>query len=281
MSATTEPMPHTAHVFHPKLALFIAEDRARAILGSANMTRGGFERNLELGSAIDLHPQAVPDPSSYHCSITSGVRCAVKPGDELTCLERIAVALGEVIDQSSAEPESSPHICCTTMSAPLWDQLLAKLPHRILRRAAIISPFFEPDTTAGETEDPPSNWRRLQFSTDCFPTFEFETNSEEKPALFFSRRTAEPPPCPLPNSKLGAKAGSPGPHLATSDDARRLHGKLIVLEGSGKSGREPFLVALHGSPNFSSAPSSRLHQGERGTGGVDPTAHIEAALPRL
>ena len=41
--------------------------------------------------------------------------------------------------------------------------------------------------------------------------------------------------------------------LATSDDARRLHGKLLVLEGTGKKGREPFLIALHGSPNFTSA----------------------------
>src|SRR5262249_62305754 len=46
----------STRVFHPKLALFVAEDRARAILGSANMTRGGFERNLELGSVLDLHP---------------------------------------------------------------------------------------------------------------------------------------------------------------------------------------------------------------------------------
>src|SRR5260370_36465169 len=37
----------SGRVFHPKLALFIAEDRARAVVGSANMTRGGFERNLE------------------------------------------------------------------------------------------------------------------------------------------------------------------------------------------------------------------------------------------
>src|SRR5580704_17634922 len=48
---------YSSKVFHPKLALFIAEDRARAIVGCANMTRGGFERNLELGSVFELNTE--------------------------------------------------------------------------------------------------------------------------------------------------------------------------------------------------------------------------------
>ncbi len=32
----------STRIFHPKLMLLVAEDRARAIIGSANMTRGGL-----------------------------------------------------------------------------------------------------------------------------------------------------------------------------------------------------------------------------------------------
>jgi len=41
--------------------------------------------------------------------------------------------------------------------------------------------------------------------------------------------------------------------LSTSDDPRPLHGKMLVIEGARGKGREPFLVAVHGSPNFTSA----------------------------
>jgi hypothetical protein len=49
-------------VFHPKLALLVADDRARAVISSANLTRGGFERQQELGRVFDLGPSEV----AYH-----------------------------------------------------------------------------------------------------------------------------------------------------------------------------------------------------------------------
>jgi hypothetical protein len=50
----------STRVFHPKLGLFVAEDRALAIVGSANLTRGGLERNLELGSAFEVTREGGP-----------------------------------------------------------------------------------------------------------------------------------------------------------------------------------------------------------------------------
>jgi len=41
-------------VFHPKLILLVAESRALAIIGSANLTRGGIERNMELAIRFEL-----------------------------------------------------------------------------------------------------------------------------------------------------------------------------------------------------------------------------------
>ena len=35
--------------FHPKVALLVFDDHARLLIGSANLTRSGFEQNLEAG----------------------------------------------------------------------------------------------------------------------------------------------------------------------------------------------------------------------------------------
>src|ERR1019366_6831680 len=51
---------YSNRIFHSKLGLFIAEDRALAVIGSANLTRGGLERNLELGSVFEVSPSGGP-----------------------------------------------------------------------------------------------------------------------------------------------------------------------------------------------------------------------------
>ena len=51
---------YSRRVFHPKLVLLVADDRALAIIGSANLTRGGLERNLELASAYEISPEGGP-----------------------------------------------------------------------------------------------------------------------------------------------------------------------------------------------------------------------------
>jgi hypothetical protein len=52
-------------VFHPKLALLVGDDSARAVISSANLTRAGFERQRELGRVFDLAPSAVANPSLF------------------------------------------------------------------------------------------------------------------------------------------------------------------------------------------------------------------------
>jgi hypothetical protein len=43
-----------SRIFHPKLYLAIGNDRARAIIGSANLTHPGLHNNIEAGADIDL-----------------------------------------------------------------------------------------------------------------------------------------------------------------------------------------------------------------------------------
>jgi len=245
---------YSGKVFHPKLALFIADDRARAILGSANMTRGGFERNLELGSVFDLHPEGgsrsfFKDLLAY----VSGPLRLETDGGGLRALDDIAVALREVIDQSRGDRKPSPHTLLHNYEKPLWDQLLARLPHRVLRRVAIVSPFFEGDATANPTEDPPGQEDDDSMFHRLFSDFKFEPDPGGKPITVFFQEDSGATALPVTKLKLWKAMLDLQARLATSDDARRLHGKLIVLEGSGKKGLMPFLFALHGSPNFTSA----------------------------
>ena len=245
---------YSRKIFHPKLALFVAEDRARAIIGSANMTRGGFEKNLELGSVYDLNRDG--GSRSLFKSLLSYLNGPLRretDGKGLRALDDIVVALREVIEHSPVEPETSPHVLLHNYDLPLWNQLLKKLPHKVLRRAAVVSPFFEPDTAVGHSEDPPGQASDDSIFQRLFSDFEFESDGEEKPVTVFFQEDSGA--TTLPVTKLNQWKGllALQARLATSDDARRLHGKLLVLEGAGTNGREPFMVALHGSPNFTSA----------------------------
>jgi len=245
---------YSTRVFHPKLALFVAEDRARAIIGSANMTRGGFERNLELGSVFDLHPDGGSRSffKALHAYMIGPLRRETD-GNGLLALQDATVALWEVIEQAPVERESSPHVLLHNYDTPLWEQLLANLPHRNLRRAIIVSPFFEPDTASESIEDPPGQASDESVFNRLFSDFQFETEPGEEPvSVYFHEDNFV---TSLPVVKLNAWKNRLNlfQRLPASDDARRLHGKLLVLEGTGKKGHQPFLFALHGSPNFSAA----------------------------
>lgn len=242
-----------SQVFHAKLALFVAEDQARVIVGSANLTRGGFERNLELGSVFDLHPDG--GCRAFFKTLLAYLGGPLRQevgGSGLRALDDVTVALREIVSRAPTKHEASPHLLLHNYDRPLWQQLLAKLPHRRLRRALIVSPFYEPDV-GGRAEDPPGQADDGSIFQRLFSDFEFDAEAAEAPVTVCFEEdggfTA------LPVSKLLAwkERLNLWHRLATSDDARRLHGKLLVLEGSGKQGREAFLVALHGSPNFTSA----------------------------
>ena len=248
----------SSRVFHPKLALFVAEDRARAIVGSANMTRGGLERNLELGSAFDVHLET-GCRSFFEALLAyiSGPLRRETDGGGLSAMDDIAIALREVIEQAPAADHEQPsHILLHNYEQPLWDQLLANLPHNVLRRVAIVSPFYEPDISVGRPEDPPGQASDTSVFNRLFSDFDFDSDADNAPVtVYFQEDFGATGATTLPLSKLMAwkdrlnlRARS-----ATSDDGRPLHGKLLVLEGSGRSGREPFLFTLHGSPNFTSA----------------------------
>src|SRR4029079_571941 len=72
----------------------------------------------------------------------------------------------------------------------------------------------------------------------------------EAPVRVFFRQSEGRTELPVRKlTKLGDKIG----FFAQDEREQRLHAKLVLLEGAEGPGRAPFLLALHGSPNFTTA----------------------------
>lgn len=238
-------------VFHPKLALLVTEERARAVISSANLTRGGFERQRELGRVFDLGPLNLTDHrlfTSLADYLEGGVSKEVR-GDSARDLAEATRALREVLKKHKAPSAAGSHILLHNYADSIWSQLLKRMPHRVLRRAVIVSPFFEPDRK--RPEDPALGPQDASiFARMLFEDFEFEPQKDEVPVRVFFRQSEGR--TELPVRKLG-KLGGKVAFFAQDEREQRLHAKLLLLEGAEGPGREPFLIALHGSPNFTTA----------------------------
>ncbi len=192
-------------------------------------------------------------PAPFSLAYISGPLRHETDGDSLRALDNIAVALREVVAQTPAERERPNHILLHNYERSLWDQLLAKLPHRVLRRAVVVSSFYEPDIATGQSDDPPGQAGDTSVFQRLFSDFTFNADAGEAPVTVCFQVDYDETALPLSKLKAWKDRLNLRARLATSDDPRPLHGKLLVLEGTGRKGREPFLVALHGSPNFTSA----------------------------
>lgn len=242
----------STRVFHPKLGLFVAEDRALAIVGSANLTRGGLERNLELGSVFEISVEGGPRRlfEGVLQYVEGPLMNELEPrGSAATSLRDTAVALREVL-ASIAPSQDTTHTFLHNYERALWEQVLDALPHRHVARLNIVSPFFEPN--ADTPEDPVAEADAGIFER-MFDDLTFEPPKGERPvSVFFQQAEGK---TLLPIDKVARWSDSIALHqrMVTSDDPRPLHGKLLIIEGAQGNRREPYLFALYGSPNFTSA----------------------------
>jgi hypothetical protein len=80
--------------------------------------------------------------------------------------------------------------------------------------------------------------------------FEFDSPKDQPPVRVFFRQSEGRTELPVRKlTKLKNKIA----FLAQDEREQRLHAKLLLLEGAEGKGRKPFLLALHGSPNFTTA----------------------------
>ena len=242
----------STRVFHPKLGLFVAEDRALAIVGSANLTRGGLERNLELGSVFEISREG--GPRLLFEGILNYIAGPLMNeletrGSAATSLRDVTVALREVLAHVPPAPESA-HTFLHNYERPLWEQVLDALPHRHVARLSIMSPFFEPN--AVEPEDPVAEADAGIFER-MFEDLTFGPPKGEKPVSVLFQQSEGKTQLPIDKLTRWKDRIALFQRLATSDDPRPLHGKLLLIEGAKGGRRDPYLVAVYGSPNFTSA----------------------------
>jgi hypothetical protein len=244
----------TSRIFHPKLLLLVSENRALAIIGSANLTRGGYEKNLELALPYEVGPEGGPKSifRSLHEYLSEALPGEVV-GTARATLRDIALAMEEVLRGVPDETVAPVQHLVFSHKQPIWDQVLEHLPHRAIRRAIIVSPFFEPDLSSVAHEDPPLDALDTSVFARLFGDFSFEPTGDEKPVSIYFQHDSGATLLPL--EKISAWKQQIELHARRDDsqDPRRLHGKLLVLESARGRGRESFVVTLHGSPNFTAA----------------------------
>lgn len=240
----------STRIFHPKLALFVAEDRALAIVGSANLTRGGLERNLELASAFKMGPSGGPRHLFAEAlAYLEGPLLREVRGTAATSVRDTAVALSEVLAKVP-KPERRQHWFLHNYEVPIWDQLLKLLPHRYVARLSIVSPFFEPNSA--EYEDPVEEADAGLFER-ALGDLKFEAPRGEKPIAVFFQQSEGRTLLPVDKLRAWKDRIELYQRRSTSEDPRPLHGKLLIVEGAQADGRPPYVLAVYGSPNFTSA----------------------------
>ena len=243
---------YSNRIFHSKLGLFIAEDRALAVIGSANLTRGGLERNLELGSVFEVSPDGGPRRlfQSFLDYVAGPLMREVTGASEMVVRDTV-VALREVLQKVPRDKEC-PHTFLHNYEQPLWEQVLEKLPHRHVTKVSILSPFFEPN---GETsEDPPDQTADEGIFASLFKDLTFQPPKGEKPVSVFFQQSEGGTQLPVDKLKVWKGQIDLRQRLSTTaDEPRPLHAKMLIIEGAKGPKRAPYLVTVFGSPNFTSA----------------------------
>jgi len=157
------------------------------------------------------------------------------------------VALKEVLE-SVQKSNACPHYFLHNYEETLWDQLLKLLPHRHVARLSIVSPYFEPNR---EYQEDPVQEDAFGIFERMFRDLVFEPPKNEKPvAVFFQQFEGK---TLLPIDKLNRWKGKLNifQRLSTTpDEPRPLHGKMLIIEGARGEGREPYLITVYGSANF-------------------------------
>jgi hypothetical protein len=243
---------YSNRTFHSKLGLFIGEDRALAVIGSANLTRGGLERNLELGSVFEVSPDGGPRGlfQSFLDYVAGPLTREVAGASETAVRDTVA-ALREVL-QLVPRDEEGPRTFLHNYERVLWEQVMEALPHRHVAKVSIISPFFEPNGEA--SEDPTGQGGDEGVFARLFKDLAFEPPKGERPVSVFFQQSEGNTQLPVDKLKAWKHQLDLRQRLSTTaDEPRPLHGKMLIIEGAKGRKREPYLVTVFGSPNFTSA----------------------------
>ncbi len=137
-----------ARTFHPKLSLVLYDEHARLLVGSCNLTRSGYEENVELGVVRTLRyddPADAQTLSEVAAFLEASAGWSVHRGTQL------GMVLGGLARRLPSPSSSMPrrdHRLVSSFGRPILDQLLEVLPaDATITRIGVLAPYFELDDT--------------------------------------------------------------------------------------------------------------------------------------
>lgn len=234
-------------VFHPKLFVAVREDAVLIAVGSANLTRGGLGANLELATVLTFtRAEASKAPVAILRDVVSflreSVRLRIEGNVHAKSLEvfddvvkHASLAAAEITEADSVANLSFVHSATT----PLWKQILALHGSDPLEHLLVVSPFYE-------QEDPEADASEgFLGSIANSETLWADGAAEPRIRLLAGENSAI---AGVPRHAVEALGEAVQVHMQlTSEEPRRLHGKLFVLAGRTQT------TAVWGSPNFTRA----------------------------
>ncbi len=143
-----------SRTFHPKLALVVYESHARILVGSCNLTRGGFEENAELAFVRDLQfdqPGDVATLRELDAFLEHSLALLQKHGTQLALVRD---ALRARLGSDSVTDAPRDHAVIHGFGAPIHERLFGLIPPAAtITRVGVLAPFFErDDTEIGESD---------------------------------------------------------------------------------------------------------------------------------
>ncbi len=212
-------------LFHPKLYVLTGNGRARAVIGSANLTRSGFENNRELFSSFSEGDYDLGKLIEWLEIVAEQPKLGESAKTILfeTVAELRAAKLGK------PKPTSLPLVWNGLHGPRLWQQLSDAIQGKKIKKAVILSPYFE----APETFDNGllNDWLAQGIHVDLYASID-GTHSQ------------------TPRDELQALSEKYPGHLKLlgfSTKGNLLHGKLIALMDRSQA------WVLSGSANFTAA----------------------------
>lgn len=214
-----------SQLFHPKLAVLAGNGRARGVIGSANLTRAGFEENWELFSAFnDTGWDLIPlHQWLEQVAGTADLGASAKTILKETCAELLAADVGLL-------PRPPLPLVWNGLQGPgLWKQLNTTTQGKALKKAVVLSPYFEtPEKFDHGLLD---SWLAQGLKVDLYVSTD-QPNSR------------------VPRKEIAALIKKyPGrlKIFGLQTQGRLLHGKLTAVMDSSKA------WVLSGSANFTAA----------------------------
>jgi hypothetical protein len=253
---------YSTRTFHPKLILLVAPSEVLAMVGSANLTHGGLENNLELMAAY--HLTRAKGPLGFFRSVYDYLGNHLRR--ELSATSpQLQDAFDFLVDDvglfladasSSRGSEDIEPIFLHNYSEPLLPQIIQDLPNRTLDEVWILSPFFEsesygdpslPRTQIGH-DDPPGETLDQTLVNEFFRRVTFADEKGQSPVHFYFEATTTNA-THLPVNVLRPYESQIALHVKNraAEDQRKLHAKALVFIGRKN------ITLVHGSANFTRA----------------------------